>query len=532
MIRQILQEVEDKRLEQELQDIKQQQEQEKQTLIEKHRKLYGSKEFGDAPINNKNSAIPGLGYDSTSTAPKSSSKMPKCAVCSKKNGEYICPKCKIQYCSIDCYKAHSETCTEDFYKSCVESELKKQRVNKHHTKDINEILRRHKEEAEQESSSLAPKFSKFKNEEILQKLEDLTLDDFTPQERQEFDLYVKSLRKNGAEINLKEWIPWWKHYEEVSETGEITGSSSALVEEIHPNSEIENKALLAINMNKFVLYDDLEKVEPETDGEKQTEDIEDPDPEENPIAHAFKTVLDELDSTEQDEVDDSDVITIEIDKNSSDEKTEEEIVNFTFSYKDKARLLKKKYDNIKPLKSITKKEPSSLIKYHIVNILYSFMFYYRFQNGEILSNPPTVDFDNARDLKDPTSLNNIKAAVNLSIEKLAKIEGYDLVTDYKPLVLQDMAEMFGKGDTSPKLNVIEGIFRLYDLIHSVEIDLKNPKKLFYKDTKKTKKLIVQEVSKITKLKHKLIFYLCYLKERDDAFFDQTAKEIKVLMQLE
>lgn len=50
--------------------------------------------------------------------------------CNEKPRRYICPKCNIQYCSVDCYKspAHSD-CSENFYKQCVEETLKTQQCN-------------------------------------------------------------------------------------------------------------------------------------------------------------------------------------------------------------------------------------------------------------------------------------------------------------------------------------------------------------------------------------------------------------------
>ena len=85
-------------------------------------------------------------------------------------------------------------------------------------------------------------------------------------------------------------------------------------------------------------------------------------------------------------------------------KRNKEFESFDFSYKDKAKLLKMKFKKIKPLRSITKKQPSELLKYHILNILYPFLFYYRFQNGDILINPPVFNFDNAKDIQDSLSL--------------------------------------------------------------------------------------------------------------------------------
>ena len=47
----------------------------------------------------------------------------KCVVCSKAS-KYRCPTCNVNYCSSEHYKSHNLFCTETFYKSQVESNLK------------------------------------------------------------------------------------------------------------------------------------------------------------------------------------------------------------------------------------------------------------------------------------------------------------------------------------------------------------------------------------------------------------------------
>ena len=38
--------------------------------------------------------------------------------CHQAAAEYTCPRCNVRYCSLDCYRGHSERCTEGFYR-CV-----------------------------------------------------------------------------------------------------------------------------------------------------------------------------------------------------------------------------------------------------------------------------------------------------------------------------------------------------------------------------------------------------------------------------
>eukprot|EP00923_Selenidium_pygospionis_P018890 GHVN01032987.1.p1 GENE.GHVN01032987.1~~GHVN01032987.1.p1 ORF type:complete len:338 (-),score=22.70 GHVN01032987.1:804-1817(-) len=47
-----------------------------------------------------------------------------CQVCQGAPYHYTCPRCEIIYCSMTCYAVHSSECTEAFYKTQVEANLK------------------------------------------------------------------------------------------------------------------------------------------------------------------------------------------------------------------------------------------------------------------------------------------------------------------------------------------------------------------------------------------------------------------------
>ncbi|MCQ2821127.1 MAG: zinc finger HIT domain-containing protein, partial [archaeon] len=71
--------------------------------------------------------------EDTNTAPK---EVAKCQICKQNEYKYVCPKCKVLYCSINCYKNHSSECTEEFYKDHVIKELKATKMNK---KDVSKF---------------------------------------------------------------------------------------------------------------------------------------------------------------------------------------------------------------------------------------------------------------------------------------------------------------------------------------------------------------------------------------------------------
>ena len=47
-----------------------------------------------------------------------------CFFCETGSSSYKCPKCHLNYCSLDCYRSTKhEECSEAFYKSCIEKEM-------------------------------------------------------------------------------------------------------------------------------------------------------------------------------------------------------------------------------------------------------------------------------------------------------------------------------------------------------------------------------------------------------------------------
>ena len=70
----------------------------------------------------------------------------KCSICNNNQEvKYICPKCKVPYCSMECYKKHNEVCTEEFYKSNVIQELKNTKFSEEEKKQFREKLKNYQE---------------------------------------------------------------------------------------------------------------------------------------------------------------------------------------------------------------------------------------------------------------------------------------------------------------------------------------------------------------------------------------------------
>ena len=69
-----------------------------------------------------------------------------CSVCTTAPSKYTCPRCNVAYCALACYKAHSSACTENFYRTHVESEVELRRredaADGSQRSDAAEMLRR------------------------------------------------------------------------------------------------------------------------------------------------------------------------------------------------------------------------------------------------------------------------------------------------------------------------------------------------------------------------------------------------------
>ncbi|KAJ8315934.1 hypothetical protein KUTeg_005948 [Tegillarca granosa] len=113
-----------------------------------------------------------------------------CKICLKDESQYTCPRCNIQYCSVDCYKSEKHVdCSEAFYKDCFMEET---------ATEVETIWNRLTEKEKKE-------FHKMTNDGCLGNL-------------------------------LQVWTPWWnekiKPVEEIDETVEITNVKPKIVTDI------------------------------------------------------------------------------------------------------------------------------------------------------------------------------------------------------------------------------------------------------------------------------------------------------------
>ncbi|KAF0684057.1 Aste57867_23978 [Aphanomyces stellatus] len=124
-----------------------------------------------------------------------------CGVCHENESKYTCPRCNAAYCGVPCFKAHGTTCTEEFYKGHVESEM---RLNKSSdtVRDVQQMLQR----VHDDFPETSPIDERIDTLVELMESNALTLDALTDEERANFLREVADGRL-GKFVAL--WEPWW-----------------------------------------------------------------------------------------------------------------------------------------------------------------------------------------------------------------------------------------------------------------------------------------------------------------------------------
>jgi len=138
-----------------------------------------------------------------------------CQICNADEYKYICPRCGIPYCSVECYrdpKKHIQ-CSESFYRECVYQKMK----NEHDpvkAKKMQDILRRFHEEYrstllqdEQDSAEMDTEALDSDDEQPLEKrMKGVDLDNsaqvwknLTPEEREDFKRFAREYEMKKAE---------------------------------------------------------------------------------------------------------------------------------------------------------------------------------------------------------------------------------------------------------------------------------------------------------------------------------------------
>lgn len=377
----------------------------------------------------------------------------KCQICKENTFKYICPKCKVLYCSINCYKKHNSECTEGFYQSNVIEELKATKVSEDESKKFRHSLKNFYNKLNEnnqdilDTDSLTEEIENkkiFHYEELLDKMNNGTFDmekDLTPQDWEDFKKFVNS--GNCIEDKIgKLYKPFWLRDAITLDIIDLSYFSTL--------TEEETNTLKNLNINKYREYYTKEENEEE-------EEIED---------------------------EDNDTMYITLHK-------EEQIVNYVTI--NNSLILK--WKEIKNLASLTKTVPSERNLYQIVDIVFTVIYISRLFNGDFDTNSEILEYifqlcPLLYTNKDTLPF-DITSSINYIVDKMKIIGGNNLKRT-KNLLISDMLILL-KG---MKGFIFESFIRLYDIIHFCSLE------------QGIKKRIVQ---RCTLSKNKLIYFMSYLK---------------------
>ena len=374
----------------------------------------------------------------------------KCKICNNNQEvKYVCPKCKVPYCSMECYKKHNESCTEEFYKNNVIQELKNTKFNEEEKKNFREKLKNYQEklnlidenyeQLKDEDDIINKKILHY--EEILKKMNEDKFNskyDFTADDWNDFNNFIKNFQQ--SEI-FRIYKPFWSR---------------------------EAKSLLVIDKEYF---DNLD--------EKDVNNLKNVD-----LNSYYEFINDENNDEEENINENINYIELNGEKIIIDEN----VINNSIIYR---------YQQISKL-NFSKANNKNI--YQIIYTSLIIVYLYRLFNG-IVDDP-----DNIKDVYNhiiffceilydkkapiPEDVQNI---FEIFCEKLKNLEKDEKnYENIKKLALKDIIDLL-KGK---KFFIYEALLRLYDIIHkySIRVDIENIDK-----------------NKTTSAKYKLIYFMSYLK---------------------
>lgn len=151
--------------------------------------------------------------------------------CKEKESRYTCPRCKLVYCSVSCYKSELHLgCSEEFFKQCIVQQLAEEQLVKNCNVPENKqlLLEELMKNVSREEAVLDSDDSELDSgDELEKRMEKVDLDcpdeiwaNLSDREKEKFQNLIDS-----GEISkcLPEWKPWW-----------TVASGPCMVEEINP----------------------------------------------------------------------------------------------------------------------------------------------------------------------------------------------------------------------------------------------------------------------------------------------------------
>ncbi len=464
-------------------------------------------------------------------------KLEICKICNQIQHKYICPKCKVKYCSVKCFKEHNIDCTENFYKKCVEDELKRTKIDekdkKEFKRNIQNIFTKQSQEDElydQEKISYMYANKVYHLEGILNKINNNTLDfarDLTKEDWDEFTKFINGFsnhdiisRMNENEINkiniLKIWKPFWESKLENAFEPNLNTYDINLISILDEESK---NILKELELNEFIEYQENEK--------NEIYDIKS----ENFIFKEIKDTADEINAGVENFNDffnpNNEVNIVKHDKeeikliklNNKKVKIDRNIIY-------KSIILK--YENIPKMNTISKITPSDKNPLTLIDVILNMTYLFRLYNGEL------TDLENNMDII-AFIIQNLKILYEKNIvydnalEVVNKFKLYLSSYEHKNYKsIFDITYKDLEGILKNKFYVFESLYRIYEIIHKFLSEFKKDINK-YNDDKND--LNCKKYDKLTKnlnlAKHKILYFLSYVKSLDNEKLIDLLRELKV-----
>ena len=165
-----------------------------------------------------------------------------CAVCRGQRALYVCPQCSAAYCSSACFGSHDGKCTETFYRSQVERELKRREASGESTQAT--ALRGRARCAEDLADASSLKRDRL---EALLKGAEPTKEEM-----------AEALAAAGrGDVVVAPWSPWWRGAS-ATDSDVLSADASLQKKTVHEKKETEGSVLFTEAPSRAALLKRLE----------------------------------------------------------------------------------------------------------------------------------------------------------------------------------------------------------------------------------------------------------------------------------
>ncbi|NP_001088649.1 zinc finger HIT-type containing 2 L homeolog [Xenopus laevis] len=310
-----------------------------------------------------------------------------CALCLSSPGKYTCPRCNSPYCSLACYRGpRHQTCSEDFYKESVLQMLREEQAGARDKRQVEEMLLKLREQEVVGDDNVGLDGVGSLGEE-----EASLWNSLTPREKKEFH---RLLQSGDIGALVPKWKPWW----EVEDRTKMNKSVS-----------ITELPEVSVNRKKHESPAEPGICHKKPDGHSENVNLEDPVNENQGAARDPKLSSGTTrNSKGKDSTESSSVPGGHKEEHTADQLPENkengpgiqednsEQSSALRGYPEADR--QQRLSNVPPpLKSIPalcslSRNPSPLIQYSLVNVVYGYAFSLLRHNGDICDDDMLLDF--------------------------------------------------------------------------------------------------------------------------------------------